>query len=182
MKQMSLSKVAIAASTFTFATLLSFGWCEQRGVSLSVESAQARIGRPLTPHALPALRVATTGGLRTATVPVWSVLAWRPARTMAAMALAAITALMAVTLVAITALTPLAAILAAITAATRTAATSPDGQRCFRATTAGETSALRSEVVSYGYSGWDDYQARNGIVRAPGTLVKADNGLTYPCQ
>jgi hypothetical protein len=49
MKQMSLSKVAIAASTFTFATLLSFGWCEQRGVSLSVESAQARVGRPLTP-------------------------------------------------------------------------------------------------------------------------------------
>ncbi|MBR0717667.1 hypothetical protein JQ632_27435 [Bradyrhizobium liaoningense] len=49
MKQMSLSKVAIATSTFAFATLLSFDWCEQRGVSLSVESAQARIGRPLTP-------------------------------------------------------------------------------------------------------------------------------------
>jgi hypothetical protein len=49
MTQMSLSKVAIAASTFTFATLLSFGLCEQRGVSLSVESAQARVGRPLTP-------------------------------------------------------------------------------------------------------------------------------------
>jgi hypothetical protein len=27
--------------------LLSFGWSEQRGVSLSVESAQARVGRPL---------------------------------------------------------------------------------------------------------------------------------------
>jgi hypothetical protein len=49
MKQMRLSKVAIATSTFTFATLLSCGWCEQRGVSLSVESAQARVGRPLTP-------------------------------------------------------------------------------------------------------------------------------------
>jgi hypothetical protein len=49
MKQMSLSKVAIATSTFTLAMLLSFGWCEQRGVSLSVESAQARVGRPLTP-------------------------------------------------------------------------------------------------------------------------------------
>ncbi len=46
---MKLGKVAIAASTCTFATLLSFGWCEQRGVSLSVESAQARVGRPLTP-------------------------------------------------------------------------------------------------------------------------------------
>ena len=49
MKQMSLSKVAIAASTFTFATLLSLGWCEQGGVSLSVGSAQARVGRPMTP-------------------------------------------------------------------------------------------------------------------------------------
>jgi hypothetical protein len=49
MKQRSLTKVAIAASTFACAALLSFGWSEQGGVSLSVESAQARVGRPLTP-------------------------------------------------------------------------------------------------------------------------------------
>jgi hypothetical protein len=49
MKQMSLTTVAIAASTFACATLLSFSWSEQRGVSLSVENAQARVGRPLTP-------------------------------------------------------------------------------------------------------------------------------------
>ena len=49
MKQMSLTKVVIAASTFGCAALLSFSWSEQRGVSLSVESAQARVGRPLTP-------------------------------------------------------------------------------------------------------------------------------------
>jgi hypothetical protein len=49
MKQMSLTTVAIAASTFACGALLSFGWSEQRGVSLSVESAQARVGRPLTP-------------------------------------------------------------------------------------------------------------------------------------
>ena len=49
MKQMSLTTVAIAASTFACAALLSFGWSEQGGVSLSVESAQARVGRPLTP-------------------------------------------------------------------------------------------------------------------------------------
>jgi hypothetical protein len=42
-------KTALAASAFTCAALLSFGWSEQRGVSLSVESAQARVGRPLTP-------------------------------------------------------------------------------------------------------------------------------------
>src|SRR6185437_4467162 len=34
---------------FACATILSVGWSEQGGVSLSVESAQARVGRPLTP-------------------------------------------------------------------------------------------------------------------------------------
>jgi hypothetical protein len=49
MKQASLGKAAIAVSVFACATMLSFDWTEQRGVSLSVESAQARVGRPLTP-------------------------------------------------------------------------------------------------------------------------------------
>jgi hypothetical protein len=49
MKQMSPTKLAIAGSTVVCAALLSFGWSEQRGVSLSVESAQARVGNPLTP-------------------------------------------------------------------------------------------------------------------------------------
>lgn len=49
MRQMSPRKVAIAASTFACAALLSFSWSEQRGVSLSIEAAQARVGRPLTP-------------------------------------------------------------------------------------------------------------------------------------
>src|SRR6516164_9518954 len=49
MKQMSLRTFAIATSALACATLLSFSWSEQRGVSLAVESAQARIGRPLTP-------------------------------------------------------------------------------------------------------------------------------------
>ena len=49
MKLMTPGKVAIAISTFACTALLSFGWSEQRGVSLSIESAQARVGRPLTP-------------------------------------------------------------------------------------------------------------------------------------
>ena len=49
MMQMNLRNVAIATSTFACAALLSFGWSEQRGISLSIESAQARIGRPWTP-------------------------------------------------------------------------------------------------------------------------------------
>jgi hypothetical protein len=49
MKLMSLGKTAIAILTFACTALLSFGWSEQRGVSLSIGSAQARIGRPWTP-------------------------------------------------------------------------------------------------------------------------------------
>src|ERR1700738_300406 len=49
MKQMSLTTIAVGASTFACAALLSFGWSEQRGLSLSVEKAEARVGRPLTP-------------------------------------------------------------------------------------------------------------------------------------
>src|SRR3954468_18543094 len=49
MKQLSPRTIAIAGSTIACAALLSFGWSEQRGISLSIESAQARVGRPLTP-------------------------------------------------------------------------------------------------------------------------------------
>ena len=42
-------KIALAACAFSSAALLSFAWSEQSGLSLSVESAQARVGRPLTP-------------------------------------------------------------------------------------------------------------------------------------
>ena len=49
---MSIGKVAIATATFACTALLSVSWSEQRGVSLLVESAQARIGRPLTPFSV----------------------------------------------------------------------------------------------------------------------------------
>jgi hypothetical protein len=49
MNLMSLGKSAIAISTFACTVLLSFSWSEQSGVWLSIESAQARVGRPLTP-------------------------------------------------------------------------------------------------------------------------------------
>jgi hypothetical protein len=49
MKHLRMAKIAIATTTFACTALLTVGWSEQRGVSLSVESAQARIGRPLTP-------------------------------------------------------------------------------------------------------------------------------------
>jgi hypothetical protein len=32
----------------------------------------------------------------------------------------------------------------------------------------------------YGYGGWDDYKTRGGIVCDPGTMVKGGDGLMYP--
>jgi hypothetical protein len=45
---MSPGKIAVAATAFACMTLVSFGWSGQRGVSLSIESAQARTGHPQT--------------------------------------------------------------------------------------------------------------------------------------
>ncbi len=42
MKQMAFRNFAIATSAIAFATLFTVDWSEQRGISLSVESAQAR--------------------------------------------------------------------------------------------------------------------------------------------
>ena len=43
------TRIAIAVSTFTCAALFSFARSGEHGVSISVDSAQARVGRPLTP-------------------------------------------------------------------------------------------------------------------------------------
>jgi hypothetical protein len=45
---MSPGKIAVAATAFACMTLVSFDWSEQRGLSLSIDSAQARVGRPQT--------------------------------------------------------------------------------------------------------------------------------------
>ena len=49
---LALKRTAIAVSTVACAALFSFTWSEQTGISLSVESAQARVGRPLTPFSV----------------------------------------------------------------------------------------------------------------------------------
>ena len=45
----AVKRLAIAISTFAYVALLSFSWSEHRGVSLGVESAQARVDRPSRP-------------------------------------------------------------------------------------------------------------------------------------
>ena len=49
MKQAGLRKAAIATACVACAAMFSLDWSEQSGISLSIESAQARVGRPLTP-------------------------------------------------------------------------------------------------------------------------------------
>jgi len=45
-----LKKYAIAISTVAFATSVSIGWSEHRGISLSIESAQAQPRVYVTPY------------------------------------------------------------------------------------------------------------------------------------
>jgi hypothetical protein len=44
-----LKTATLAASAFAIAASFSIGWSEQGGISLSVASAQARVGHPATP-------------------------------------------------------------------------------------------------------------------------------------
>jgi hypothetical protein len=173
MKQMSLTKIAIAASTFACTALLSFGWSEQRGVSLLVESAQARVGRPLTPVSVAgvARRHARRGVYGAGVVGAGA----------AAVGTAA----------AVAGSSPYytgtgyyggGPYYGGAVGGARAAyyggapASTSDGQPWH---------AVRAYYTGgpwYGYSGWDDYAARNGIVCTPGSLVKAANGAMHLCQ
>ena len=61
--KVALKRTVIATSTVACVALLSFSWSEQRGVSLGVESAQARVVDRRPHSALPGLHVDSTGGL-----------------------------------------------------------------------------------------------------------------------
>lgn len=58
--QMNLRTVAIAASTFVCAMLLSVEWPDRGSISFTVDSAQARVGRPLTPVSVAGVARRTT--------------------------------------------------------------------------------------------------------------------------
>lgn len=160
MTQMRLTRIAIAVSTFAGAAMLSFGWSEQRGVSLSVEEAQARVGRPLTPVSVAgvarrqnrraaygygvgagvagAAAVATAGAVAAATTPWGYNNAWGN---------------------------------------TYAAQNDPRfGQPHYAAR------AYYGGAPYYGYTGWDDYSSRNFLKCKPGTMTKLDDGNMYLCQ
>ena len=206
MKRLHFKNVAIATSTFACAALLTFGWSEQRGVSLSLESAQARVGRPLTPVSVAgvARRQYRRGGYGYGAGVVGAGLG----------AVAIGTA-------------------AAVGAATSPWGWGGDsyytntgyygggpyygggvagtyyggpyatgwgggpyyegGPKGAQASYVAPATAVAAPAWSfshayyahgpwYGYGGWDDYKARGGIACNPGTMVKGDDGLMHPCQ
>jgi len=165
MKQ-NLTKVALAASAFVFAGLFSFGWSEQSGVSLSVEKAEARIGRPLTPMSVAgvarrqhrragygygAAAAVGTAAAVGATAPYYGGAGYYAGSPY-------------------------------YSGAVRGArAAYYDGS----ATQATPHYAVRAYYTGgpwYGYSGWDDYKARNAIRCTPGQMTKLDDGQMYVCQ
>jgi hypothetical protein len=162
MKQ-NLKKVTLATSAFAFAALLSLGWSEQGGLSLSIGKAEARVGRPLTP-------VSAAGVARRH---------YRRAAVGAAVAVGATGAYYADaghagdhyandTL-----------------HGARAAYYGSYASDASHAMTHEPHYALRAYYAGgpwYNYGGWDEYAARNGITCTPGTAVKLDDGLMHVCQ
>ncbi len=157
MLQTRAIRIAIGVSTFACAALFSITWSQQSGVAASVESAQARVGRPLTPVSVAgvarrqtrraaygygigagAAAVATAGVVAATTPYAWGNNNW---------------------------------------ANSYAAQTDPYfGQPHYPAR------AYYARSPYYGYSGWADYRARNGISCEPGTMTKLDDGHMYLCQ
>jgi hypothetical protein len=197
MKQMSLTTVAIAASTFACAALLSFGWSEQRGLSLSVEKAEARVGRPLTPVSVAGVarrqnrRAAYGGGPNNR----GGLVGGDDPGTYAGAA--------AVGTAAAVAATspnwgwggapyrtgtgyyaggpyyggPVRGARAAYYGGSPTEAGIPGGSQPHYA-----VRAYYAGGPWYGCSGWDNCQARNAIGCKPGTMTELDDGQMYACQ
>ncbi|WP_249150005.1 hypothetical protein [Bradyrhizobium liaoningense] len=167
--------VAIGASTFACVALLSFSWSEQGGPALSIDSAQARVGRPLTP------------------VSVAGVARRQHRRAAYGYGAGAVGAGLVG-----------AAVVGTAAAAAATAPWGGpydsgyyrnrpyvgSGALAANANYGGpiETKefylqrAYSGNAPWYGYSGWTDYKARSGIVCDPGSTFKGDDGLMHICQ
>jgi len=60
MKTISFKRVLLVAAVVTLGVCGSIGWSQIDGLSLSVDSAQARVGRPLTPVSVAGVARRTT--------------------------------------------------------------------------------------------------------------------------
>ncbi len=153
-------KAALAASAFGCAALFSLSWVEQGGISLSVESAQARVGRPLTPVSVAG--VARRHNRRAAYYGAGAV-----AASVAAVGTGA-----------------------AIAATAAPNAWGNNNWGDAYATQVDPQfgqphyvhRAYYGHSPYYGYSGWDHYSARNNIKCTPGGMTKLDDGQMYFCR
>ena len=153
-----VSKSAIAIATFACATIVSFGWSERGSVSLSVQSAQARVGRPLTPVSVAGVarrqtrRAAYGHGYGAGVVGA------------AAVGTAA-------------AASSYHGGWGGNNWTNSYASSDPHyGQPYY------VHRAFYGYSPYYGYGGWEDYAARNGIRCTPGSPTKLDDGNMYVCQ
>jgi hypothetical protein len=190
------TKAVIATSAIACATLFSFSWSEQRGVSLSVEDAHARVGRPLTPVRVAG--VARRHNRRAAYGYGGYGYGVAGAAAVGTAAAVAGSPYYAGTGWGCNAGDPFCTRPGVVGA--RAAYYGGMGDPNYRpgvwgaraayygAAPAASTpawsvvTAYRAGGPWYGYSGWDDYRARNGIVCTPGTWIKAADGVQYPCQ
>src|SRR4051794_18863119 len=60
MKQVSIKRAFLVAAVVTCGVAGSVGWSQSDGLSLSIDSAQARVGRPLTPVSVAGVARRTT--------------------------------------------------------------------------------------------------------------------------
>ncbi len=60
MRKISVKHALLATATLVFGTLASINWSPGGGPSVAVESAQARVGRPLTPVSVAGVARRTT--------------------------------------------------------------------------------------------------------------------------
>jgi hypothetical protein len=176
MTRKNWTKIAIAVSTFSGAVLFSFGWSEQHGIALSVDSAQARVGHPLTPVSVAGVARRQARRATYGTGVVGAGLAGAAAVGTAA---------------AVAATSPGG--WGGYYGGGPYAGTGPyvgTGALAARAYYDGpiETNpyyiprAYYANGPWYGYSGWDDYKTRNGLACTPDTLFKGDDGLMHLCQ
>jgi hypothetical protein len=60
MRKISIKQALLATAALSFGALASINWSPGEGPSLGVESAQARVGRPLTPVSVAGVARRTT--------------------------------------------------------------------------------------------------------------------------
>ena len=166
MKQPVLGKAALAVSVLACASMLSFDWSEQKGVSLSIERAQAQMDDAASP-AITTRRSARRAGRATA---MGASAAAVGAGAVAAGATAAYYAGGGPTYG---------------TAGPYYTGTGPYAYYGGNGPYAGSGPSYTGGAYAY-YGGpgvWSqDYAARNGIVCQPGTLVRLEDGLMHRCQ